>query len=102
MHEVLVKTTKYSIPQCQINKIIACCNAVDDYDKEPLQKTVAIQQVEKLSRPGDLLVTTRTAPTSLADSTHLWDAIITQCEALGLQLRGGICEAFGTGDGLPL
>ena len=48
LHEVLVKTTKYSISQCQVNKIIACCNALDDYDKEPLQKTVAIQQVEKL------------------------------------------------------
>ena len=58
--------------------------------------------MEKLNRPGHLLVTTMTAPTYLDDSTYLWDVTLTQGGALGQELRGGVCEAFGTGDGLSL
>ena len=80
---MLVKTTKYTKSQCQVNKIIACCNALDDYDKEPLKNTAAIQQVEKLKRPGHLLVTTMTAPKCLDDNKYLWDVTLTQGGALG-------------------
>ena len=38
----------------------------------------------------------------LADSMYSWDVTITGCEALGLKLRGGVCESFGSGDGLSL
>ena len=35
--EALLKTTTHAIPQRQVDEILACCNALDDYDKKPIK-----------------------------------------------------------------